>query len=537
MKCQTEEPCQGCDAIANAMGKNVKIRAQQFRKWFCVQNPYLPTPPRESHPNWKIDPVLKHINKVSMEAVDLPQNVSVDEQTIGFQGRSVNKSRIKYKKVGDGFQADSLCCEGYTYSFYFRHQRAPENYTRKGVSSLHSRVLFLFDQLKCKHHCCFMDNLYMSALFAKQSLLSKNQVMIHGVTKNHQKGVPKIIQQNEVQNETLMLQQKGTVKVAVLNGDPDIKPMIAISYYDSKPIYFLSTVVRNVEWIELARRCFNKEKFLMDEVKFLRPNFVHAYNNDMNHADIADQLGLVYKTALNLHIFKWWQAILFWSIDKAHTAAYKLRNAFHLAHNSKAMLHYTFLETHCLDSLKEDTSQPRKTRKVNSKNKVSSTSSVSSLGSRSRRSSRNAEHSECTDTLDDSHYKQGFGVGRILLKSRSIKWTGAVVDSKEFNERRLTFSTATCHLPAHHRNKYSECQLHKWCLKDSKDEEICRYARHKKGLMKCPDCQVILCLDCYTQFHTVANLHTLKNRVNDEDSEGARMFLGEFLEESTDTQN
>ena len=130
--------------------------------------------------------------------------------------------------------------------------------------------------------------------------------MIHGVTKNHQEGIPSIIQQTGVQNENLMLHQKGAVKVAVLYGDPDIKKMIAISYYYSKPIYLLSTVVRNVEWIELTRKCFNKEKFLMDEVSFLRTNFVHAYNADMNHADIYDQLGLVYNTALNLHIFKWW---------------------------------------------------------------------------------------------------------------------------------------------------------------------------------------------------------------------------------------
>ena len=75
----------------------------------------------------------------------------------------------------------------------------------------------------------------------------------------------------------------------------------------------------------------------MDEVSFLRKNSVHAYNADMNHADIADQLGLVYKTALNMHIFKWWQAVLFWSIDKAHTAAYKLRNCFHVSHNRKPM--------------------------------------------------------------------------------------------------------------------------------------------------------------------------------------------------------
>ena len=76
------------------------------------------------------------------------------------------------------------------------------------------------------------------------------------------------------------------MKVEDLDGDPDIKQMITISYYDSKPIYFLSTVVRNVDWIELTRKCFNREKFLMDEVSLLRPNFVHAYNADMNHADI-----------------------------------------------------------------------------------------------------------------------------------------------------------------------------------------------------------------------------------------------------------
>ena len=142
MKHQREEPIQGCDAIANAMGANVKKRAQQFKKYFSVRHPYQEIPPQSTHPNWKIDPLLKHINTVSLEAVDLPENLAVDEQTIGFQGRSSNKQRIKHKKTGDGFQADALCCEGFTVSFYFRHQRAPKKYTDLGISPLHSRVLF-----------------------------------------------------------------------------------------------------------------------------------------------------------------------------------------------------------------------------------------------------------------------------------------------------------------------------------------------------------------------------------------------------------
>ena len=34
--------------------------------------------------------------------------VSIDEQTLGFQGRSGIKLRISYKKEGDGFQCDAV---------------------------------------------------------------------------------------------------------------------------------------------------------------------------------------------------------------------------------------------------------------------------------------------------------------------------------------------------------------------------------------------------------------------------------------------
>jgi len=47
------------------------------------------------------------------------RSVSCDEQTIGFQGRHQDKQRISYKKEGDGFQADCICENGYTYTFYF----------------------------------------------------------------------------------------------------------------------------------------------------------------------------------------------------------------------------------------------------------------------------------------------------------------------------------------------------------------------------------------------------------------------------------
>ena len=101
-----------------------------------------------------------------MQAMHLPENISCDEQTIGFSGRDSKKARVKYKKVGDGYQADSICCQGYTYTFDFRHQPPPKKYIDEGYSPLHARFRFMVDQLRSKYHCLFMDNLYMSAMFA-----------------------------------------------------------------------------------------------------------------------------------------------------------------------------------------------------------------------------------------------------------------------------------------------------------------------------------------------------------------------------------
>ena len=80
-----------------------------------------------------------------MHAVHLPECISCDEQTIGFHGRSSLKQRIKLKKTGVGFQVDTICSNGYTYSFYFRYQPPPKKYINEGYAPLHAIVRFLFD--------------------------------------------------------------------------------------------------------------------------------------------------------------------------------------------------------------------------------------------------------------------------------------------------------------------------------------------------------------------------------------------------------
>ena len=49
----------------------------------------------------------------------------IDEKTIGFQVRHKDKLRIEFKDADDGFQADSVCDCGYTYSFIYRNDDIP----------------------------------------------------------------------------------------------------------------------------------------------------------------------------------------------------------------------------------------------------------------------------------------------------------------------------------------------------------------------------------------------------------------------------
>ena len=150
--------------------------------YLALQNPHKVAPNRKTHPNDKVDPLLKQLNITFVEAMHLPQDISADEQSLGFSGKDGNKIRMKDKKKKEGYRVDALCCKGYTYTFYFRHQPPLANYIEQGFAPLHARIKFMFGQLKASHHNCVMDNLYMSALFAKRAKLSKNKANIHGVT-------------------------------------------------------------------------------------------------------------------------------------------------------------------------------------------------------------------------------------------------------------------------------------------------------------------------------------------------------------------
>ena len=99
-KSQRDDEVNGNDFVYRNLGPNAARRHKHFRRFFTIQDPTLPKPKREERPNWKLERWFKHIQKVSQEAWECGIEISIDEQTLKFQGRHIHKLRISYKKGG-----------------------------------------------------------------------------------------------------------------------------------------------------------------------------------------------------------------------------------------------------------------------------------------------------------------------------------------------------------------------------------------------------------------------------------------------------
>ena len=474
-----EDPVNGSNLCHEVFGKQGVTRHKEFKAFFSATDPIKPIPPTNTHPNWKIGPCLKNMMRVSKDCMMIGQNISVDEQDIGFQGQHKDKQRISYKRVGDGFLVDALCADGYTYTWYFRNQLAPKYWIDKGLSPLHSRVMSLFQQLpqNTENYKCGMDNLFMSPKFAKAALnLSGKRVMIHGVCRPST-GVPKCIVQDKVTRKDDVLRSKGTVKAAVLTGDPQCKDLVALSFYDSKPVYFVSNACEKLVWVIKYHHLWHSEKGRKIKVPFYRLSIVEEYNFGMGSVDQADQLRLQYRIHYWIRNRKWWWAIFFWIFECSLTNSYVLYRKFHKIHGRKSPLtHYGFNRAVALAWLKPSTfwsSRFSGVRKHTNGTSVTTDSTIaSSIVTRKKQNDIDKKNASLTENTLDPY------IGQL----------------------RCRLDHSLNHLPSLNDKPESNCQLHYFLVKK----------KYKAQLMKCQTCNVLLCLHCYKKFHEVPVLKRVR---------------------------
>jgi hypothetical protein len=103
-----------------------------------------------------------------------------------------------------------------------------------------------------------LDNLYISASYCREALVGRNEVMVHGVYRKEECGIPPCVLQKEVKkNEQAAV--RGKTKAAVMEGDPDCKDLVAFSVYDTKPVHFLSTACTSLSSKEKSKRVFDRD--------------------------------------------------------------------------------------------------------------------------------------------------------------------------------------------------------------------------------------------------------------------------------------
>ena len=488
-------------------------RHRHFKAFFAVQDPRKAVPPRRNSPLFKLLPLLNWINKVGRLSWDLSMHISVDEQTIGFQGRHVDKRRITYKNEGDGFQADALCDRGFTYAIYFRNEKPPAKYIKQGLSPLHARVMWLFDRLQELHTRVWMDNLYISAKFAKCAAVHDKRVLISGVARKTGRGIPISVLQDEVKDKNAQQKVRGTVKAAVLMGDKHVPNLVAVSVYDTKPVHFLSTVCECIEWVLKAKDVWNEAKQRMEKLEFLRLNVNDDYNKDMNAVDIADQLRGNYRFDYWLRNFKWWWAILLWGVGVLMVNPYVMYSAVMDAAgvpNRNRLSHYQFrlavarvwIDLHGDEVIRRwkegrhpTTAEPEACTPHRDRRKRSSPcqttplqpptkGSIEAYGSALKRQA----YSSSNDDDEMSARKSP------RLDDNALSFAGKLKGRLDFYGRR--------HLPmsrdAAGKTKDTKCALHRWAV-----GRECNVRTH---VMICQDCLVPLCVDCYSVFHTIEDL-------------------------------
>jgi hypothetical protein len=477
---QNVDPVNGNDFVHRSLGPTGLRRHKHFKCFFCVQNPLSIQPPRGTHPNWKVEEFLHEVLVVSMDAWNCGEWISVDEQTIGFQGRHPDKLRITYKQEGDGFQCDAISDDGYTYSFYFRNQPPPDKYIKSGYSPLHARVSWLFDCLKSKHHKVGMDNLYMSAKFCRQSYVHPNKILLHGVTRKGGRGLPTHVLQEEVQSKAAQIQVRGTVRAAELVGDPSCPSLIAVSVYDTKPVHFLTMCCQEIKWKEKTRKVFNKMSKKVVEIKFLRLNVNDEYNYGMGNVDIADQLRNYYRVDVWMRKFKWWHSVFWWAFQVLIINSYVCYNRYHeMLGLTPPMTHYEYQRDIALAWIDPQEYATKKKKRY--------TTPVTS------------EHSEPSTLTSNS-----------TTNSKSNYITDFTLDPVNGSlKRRLNHTVG--HWPSKAPRKRDgnkpHCQLHKWACGIHK--------RKRANTALCEVCNVVLCVDneCFELFHTARDIINDKLRL------------------------
>ena len=348
---------------------------------------------------------------------------------------------------------------------------------KMGMSSLHSQVLGMFNQLDLKFHKCWFDNLYLSEKFVKASYVHPKKVRISGPTCKAGRGLPSCVLQEEKKGAAEIRQARGTVKAAVLDGDPEVPDLVVLSYYDQKPVHFLSTICKEIKWVVKERLVYCVETGGQQTLQFLRLNVNDDYNEDMGGADIADQLRNQYRFDHWMRKRKWWWLFYFWGIGVLLVNAYVCYRKHCRLNNVKSLSYYEFRYKITLAWMDPSNHWKLQFQKPKIKDTVVINNSVSgkklattdTTGStkRAKATKRKLSSKESVGSESSCSRKVARALAAPRVNNKTLDpQTGQLRD-------RLAVGRGL-HMPGEPWAKKAQCALHIWGAKDKKQAKFLR---------------------------------------------------------------
>ena len=289
------------------------------------------------------------------------------------------------------------------------------------------------------------------------------------------------------------------MKAAVLEGDPKIPNLVAVSYYDHKPVHFLSTICESIKWIQCEKPVFCVETEQVENMKFLRLNINDDYNHDMGGCDIADQLRNYYHFDHWMRKRKWWWSFFFWATGVLLVNTYISYKTYMISKGMQPMSHYEFRKAIALAWLDPSKYWHNRLKNRNKSGASSTTTSAnrttatatSSIPSRSLPSCRkSSEFLVNNGTKDPTPRKQ----------QRCAPLNDAALCTRAGAYKHRLSVSQGAHLPMTPTANDPRCSLHSW----AKNMKI------RKQIVKCETCDIHLCVECYKNFHTIQDVHTLR---------------------------
>ena len=118
--------------------------------------------------------------------------------------------------------------------------------------------------------------------------------------------------------------------------------LVAMSYYDQKPVHFLSTISESIKWIQCEKPVFSVETGQVENMEFLHLNINDNYKYNMGGCDIVDQLRNYYRFDHWMRKRKCWWSFFFWATGALHVNTYISYKTYMISTEMQTVTHYEF---------------------------------------------------------------------------------------------------------------------------------------------------------------------------------------------------